>query len=99
MDVFYHDLEAIKAVSFRCCYLGGKVVTQVLVDKAIRGSKECKDMGEKVAFVVGQVGPVHNVCGEVDLLDCPEGGSRLLVHVPDVSVLDGEQDKAMGVFL
>ena len=90
MDVFYHDLEAIEAASFRCCYLGGEIVTQVLVDDAIRGGKECKDMGEKVAFVVRQMGSIHNVCGEVDLLDRPEGGFGFLVHVPDVRVLDGK---------
>ena len=65
-------------------------MTQVLIDNAIRGGKECKNMGEKVAFVVGQVGPVHNVCGKVDLLDRPEGGFGFLVHAPDVMVLDGK---------
>ena len=74
MDVFNHDLEAIEAAGFRCCYLCGKIVTQVLVDDAIRGGEECKNMGEKVALVFRQLGPVHDVCGEVDLLNCPEGG-------------------------
>ena len=44
---FYHDLEAIKAAGFRCRYLGGKVVTQVLVDDAIGGGEVCKNMGKK----------------------------------------------------
>ena len=43
-----------------------------------------------MAFVAGQMTPVHNVCGEVNLLDCLEGGFGFLVHVPDVGVLDGE---------
>ena len=90
MDAFYHDLEAIESEGFRCHYLGGEIVTQFLVDNAIRGGKECKYMGEKVAFVVGQVGPVYDVCGEVNLLDRPEGGFGFLVYVPDVRVLDGK---------
>ena len=41
-----------------------------------------------MAVVVGQVGPVYDVCGEVDLLNRPEGGFGFLVHAPDVGVLD-----------
>ena len=52
MDAFYHDLEAIEAAGFRCCYLGGKTVTQVLVDNAIGGRKEQKNVGDEVMFVV-----------------------------------------------
>lgn len=32
------------------------------------------------------------------LLHRPEGGLRLLVHLPDVGVLDGEDDEASRVF-
>ena len=83
-------MEAIEAIGFRCRYFGGKVVTQVLVDNAIRGGEECKNMGEKVAFVVRQLSPVHNVCGKADLLNRPEGGFSFLVHSPDVRMLDGK---------
>ena len=41
-----------------------------------------------MAFVVGQTGPVRDVCGEVNLFNCPEGGFGFLVYVPDVRVLD-----------
>ncbi len=52
VDVFNCDLEAVETSCFGCCNFGGKVVTQILVDNAVRGSKECKDMGDEVAFVV-----------------------------------------------
>ncbi len=52
VDVFNCNLEAVETLCFGCCNFGGKVVTQVLVDNAIRGSKERKDMGDEVAFVV-----------------------------------------------
>ena len=52
MDVFYHNLETVESAGFRCCYFGGKVVAQVLVDNAIRGGEEHKNMGDKVAFIV-----------------------------------------------
>jgi len=90
MDVFYHNLEAIEATGFRCCYFGGKFVTLVLVDNAIRGGEECKNMAKKVAFFVRYLGPVHNVCDKVNFLDCPKGSFGFLVNFPDVSNLDGK---------
>ncbi len=51
MDVFHRNLEAIEASSFGCCHFGGKIAAQVLIDNAIGGSKECKNMGDKVAFI------------------------------------------------
>ena len=53
MDVFYHNLEAVEAVGFGCCYFGGKVVAQVLVDNSIRGGEERKNVGDEVTFIVG----------------------------------------------
>ena len=90
MDVFDHNLEAIEALGFRCCNFGGEVMTQVLVDNTIGSSKECKNTGKKIAFVVRLLGPVRSVCGKVNLLDRPERGFGFLVHSPDVVVLDGE---------
>ncbi len=52
VDVFNCNLEAVEASCFGCCYFSRKVVTQVLVDNAIRGSEEHEDTGNEVAFVV-----------------------------------------------
>ena len=52
MDVFYHNLEVVEAVGFRCCYFGGEVVALILVDNAIRGNKESKNVGDEVTFVI-----------------------------------------------
>ena len=52
VDVSNCNLEAVETLCFGCCNFGGKVVTQVLVDNAIRGSEERKDTGDEVAFVV-----------------------------------------------
>ena len=53
MYVFYHNLKAEETVSFSCCYFGGKVGAQVLVDNAIGGDEERKSLGDEVTFVVG----------------------------------------------
>ena len=47
-------------------------------------------LDHQVAFVVRQLGPVHNVRGKVDLLNCLEGGFGFLVHLPDNRMLDGK---------
>lgn len=42
---------------------------------------------------------VYQIYIEAHLLSSPEGGLCLLVHLPDVMVLNWEDDKAMGVLL
>ncbi len=51
VDNFQNNLEAVEASSFGCHHFGGKIAAQILVDNAIGGSKECKNMGDKVAFI------------------------------------------------
>ncbi len=51
MDVFHRNLEAVEASSFGCRHFSGKIAAKVLVVNAIGGSKECKNMGDKVAFI------------------------------------------------
>ena len=43
--------------------------------------------------------PVYSIAQEVNFFSSPKGGFSLLVHPPDVVVLDGEEDNAMRVCL
>ena len=43
--------------------------------------------------------PVLLVLLEVDLVDGPEAGHLVLVHFPDVMILDRKDDEAVGVLL
>ena len=56
-------------------------------------------MGDKVAFVVGEVVPVSGVGLEVNLLGSPKRGFGFLVHAPDVVVLEGKENKTVWIFL
>ena len=49
-------------------------------------------------FGVGQSDPVREVCQMVDLFCHPEGSFGFLVHLPDVSMVDGEEHKVMWIF-
>ncbi len=72
VDVLNSYLEAVEASGFRRCDLRCKVAAEVLVDNAIRCSKEGEDVGDEVAFVGIEMGPVCGVGLEVDLFGGPE---------------------------
>ena len=44
------------------------------------------------------IAPVLLVLLEVDLVDGPEAGHLVLVHLPDVMVLNGKDNETIGVF-
>jgi len=50
-----------------------------------------------VAFAVGEAIPVCGVILKVNLLGGPERGFGLLIHTPDIIVLDGKEDKTVRV--
>jgi hypothetical protein len=55
-------------------------------------------MGYEVLFSWCKLLPVCNVSGEVNLLGSTKRCFSLFVHLPDVGVLNGEDDQAMGVW-
>ena len=54
-------------------------------------------MLEEVLLVGLEGCPVLLVLTEIDLVDSPEAGHLVLVHLPDIVVLDGQDDEAVGV--
>jgi hypothetical protein len=70
--VLHSYLEAVEAPGLRQCDLGHEVPAKVLVDYAIVRGKEREEVGQEVPFVGGQVVPVLEVRGQIDLLGSPE---------------------------
>jgi hypothetical protein len=99
VDVLNCNLEAIETSCFGDRDFSGEVAAQIFIDDSIRGSKECKDVRDEVRFSVGQSDPVREVCSKVNLFCCPEGSFGLLVHPPDVVMVDGEEYEAVWIFL
>ena len=56
-------------------------------------------MHDEVLFCRQEPVPVYSVAQEVYIFSGPKGGFGLLIHPPDVIVLDGEEDEAMRVRL
>ena len=85
VDILHHDLEAVKAACLRNLHFAREALDEVLIDDAVRGSEEGKDVRDEVALVVVQSRiPVMEILGQVDLLGRPEGCLGLLVHLPDL---------------
>ena len=85
VDVFHHDLEAVEAACLRNLDLAAEALNQVLVDDAVGGGEEGKDVGDEVLLILVQlVVPIVEILGQIDLLGSPERGLGLLVHLPDL---------------
>ena len=56
-------------------------------------------MLDKVLLVLIELLPILDVLGEVDFLSGPKSSLLILVHLPDVTVLDGEEDETVRVLL
>jgi hypothetical protein len=68
VDVLHHDLEAVEAAGLGDLDLSTETLNQVLIDNAIGGSEEGKNVGDEVALVVVQaVVPVVEILGQVNL--------------------------------
>jgi len=72
-------------------------VDEVLVDDAVAGGEEGQDVLDKVLFALLEAFPVVQVLGQVGFLDGPEGRFGLFVHLPDLRVLDRQDNEAVGV--
>ena len=56
-------------------------------------------MLNEVLFVVSQLFPIFHVLSKINLFCGPEGSFLILVHLPDVVVLNREHDESVGVLL
>ena len=54
-------------------------------------------MLDEVSFVFFKFCPIFRVCAKIDFVDSPEASHLVLVHLPDVWVLDREDDETIGV--
>ena len=72
MDILDGNLKAVEASGFRRCDFCCKIAAEVLVDDAVQCSKEGKNVGDEVAFVVSEAIPICSVSLEVNLIGGPE---------------------------
>jgi hypothetical protein len=90
-------LEAIETASLRSLDFGHEALCEVFEHNTVGGGKESENVLNEVLLVLIELFPILDVLGEVNFLSGPESSLLVLVHLPDVAVLDGEEDKAVGV--
>jgi len=56
-------------------------------------------MLDEVLLIIGKLLPILDILCEIDFFGGPKGSLLILVHLPDVTVLNREQYEAVGVFL
>lgn len=98
MNVFHHHLEAVKAAGFRDLDFCHKALRQIFKHNAVGGSEKGQDVFDEVLFTFGEFLPVFYILRQVNFVNCPEAGHLIFVHFPHVFVLDGQDDKAVGIF-
>jgi len=97
VDVLHGDLETVEGAGLGDLDLVGELHGQILVDNAVRCGEEREHHLDEMLFLVIEILPVGEIGGEVDFLGGPEGSLLLFVLFPDLGVLDGEDDKSVGV--
>lgn len=97
MNILHHHLEAVETTSLGNLDFGHKALCEVFQNNTIGGGKESENMLDKVLFILIELFPILDVLGEVNFFSGPESCLLVLVHLPDLAVLDGEEDKAVGV--
>jgi hypothetical protein len=98
VDILHHHLKAVETTRLGYLYLGAKPLGKIFKYDSITSSEESKHMLNEVLLVFGEFWPVSLVATEVYLIDSPEACHLVFVHLPDVFVLDGQDDEAVWVF-
>jgi hypothetical protein len=99
VNIFHHHLEAVKATGFGHLDLCAETLSQILKHDTVGGSEERENVLDKVLLIWREFEPVLGVLAEIDLVNSPEAGHLVLVHLPDVLILDGKDNEPVRVFL
>jgi len=97
VDVLDGDLEAVESTGLGGLDFLHEAGGEVFENDAVGGGEEGEDVGDEVALAVVEGVPVAEVLGEVNLFGGPERGFGLLVHFPNLRVLDWEHAEPVWV--
>jgi len=97
MDVLNHTLKVVEAACFGKLDLSREIFDEVLVDDAIGGSKESKDVLDEVLLRRLELIGLSFVLAQIDFFRDPETGYGLLVKLPVVIILNRKENKSRGL--
>jgi hypothetical protein len=94
MNTFHGHLESIKTAGFRYGHFATKSFRQIFHHNPIGSGKERQDHTDEMAFRRCQGLPIGDILREINFVGRPKGRDMLLVHVPQIGMLNGKQGKA-----
>jgi len=97
VDVLHCDLESVERSGLSDLDFVAELDAEIFVDDAIRGGEESQDVLDEILLLFGEVLPVVQIGGKVDLLGGPEGRLLFLVLLPDAGVLNRQDNKSSWV--
>ena len=97
MDVLHHHLKAVEGAGFGDLDLRGEPLSKIFEHNSVRGSKEGKNMLKKVLLVRFKGSPVLFILSKINFVDGPKASHLVFVHLPDIVVLDGQDNESVGV--
>jgi hypothetical protein len=90
VDVFHGNLESVEAPCFWELNFCAELLSEIFKYNSITSSEESQDVLNEVFFIVVEFLPVLKVLVQVDFFSSPKTGHLLLVHHPDIIILDGK---------
>lgn len=99
MNILHHHLEAIEASCLWDLDLCHEPLGKVFKYNSIGGSEESENHLDEMLLVSCELGPILEILLQIDFFSGPESSHLLLVHPPDVSILDRQNHEAVWVLL
>ena len=99
MYILHHHLETIEASSFWNLDFSSEALGKVLKNNSIRGSEEGKYILDEVLLIFFEILPIFSVLTKIDFIDSPEACHLIFVHLPDIMIHDGKNDKSIWILL
>lgn len=99
MHSLHHQLHTVEELGLGYLDLVHETLPQILHDNAVATGEEAEHTLDKVLFVSIELDPILHVFGKIKLLGSPEHRHMILVHLPQICVLNGEDDEAIRVLL
>jgi hypothetical protein len=82
MNVFYHDLKAVKTSGLGDLNFSGEAFHKVFIHDAVRSCEERKDVRDEMSLACIELVPVPEVMREVNFFGRPERGLGFFVKRP-----------------
>lgn len=98
MNALHGKLEAVEGPGFWVLDFNKEPLSQVFDDNTITCSKECKNVFDEMFLIFIEFAfPVTQILLQIKFFSCPEACHMLLVHLPDIIMLDREHDKSLWI--